>query len=139
MNMPEFKTKEEYENWKSRKLAESSKKTTDKGEVSSTPQTSAWGAKLSRNWKIVFYVIGALILLQIIGIFFKEIIHILAVLLPLLLIAYVVLWLYALIDILKHEFTGSNKVVWLLMVIFIPILGQILYFIIGQKQKINKK
>jgi len=141
--MPEFKTKEEYENWKSKKLEESLKKATNKREeVSPMPQQrGAWGDKLSKKWKVVLLVIGVLISLQIMGLFFKfkGITQILVVLFPLLLIAYVVLWLYVLIDILRHEFTGSNKVIWLLLVIFIPILGQILYFIIGQKQKIKKK
>lgn len=45
------------------------------------------------------------------------------------------LWLWALTDILKNEFTNSNKIVWLLVVFFIPILGFVLYFFIGRKQK----
>ena len=37
--------------------------------------------------------------------------------------------LYALIDILGSNFRkGSDKIVWLLVVFFIPILGWILYF-----------
>jgi heme/copper-type cytochrome/quinol oxidase subunit 2 len=47
-----------------------------------------------------------------------------------------VCWLWALIDILRGEFSGINKIIWLLLVIFIPILGMILYFAIGRKQKI---
>jgi len=46
-------------------------------------------------------------------------------------------WVKALIDILTNEFTGSNKIIWLLLVILIPI-SFILYFIIGAKQKIPK-
>ncbi len=42
----------------------------------------------------------------------------------------------ALIDILKSDFTKSvNKIVWIIVVLFIPILGSILYFVIGKKQK----
>ncbi len=49
------------------------------------------------------------------------------------------LYLYTLIDILKSEFTNSiNKIIWLIAVIFLPILGIILYFFIGKKQKIQK-
>ncbi len=40
---------------------------------------------------------------------------------------------------LRSEFTGSNKLIWLLMVVFIPYLGFLLYFIIGRKQKILMK
>ena len=45
-----------------------------------------------------------------------------------------IFWGWALIDILKNEFSGSNKIIWLLLVIFVPI-SFILYFIIGTKQK----
>ena len=48
-----------------------------------------------------------------------------------------IFWLWALIDILKSDFKGSNKIIWLLLVILIPVLGFILYFFIGKKQKIQ--
>jgi preprotein translocase subunit YajC len=58
--------------------------------------------------------------------------------LPLILIVLpFIFWLWALIDILKNDFKGSNKIVWLLLVIFIPVLGFVLYFLIGKKQKIQ--
>ncbi|MFI1745948.1 PLD nuclease N-terminal domain-containing protein [Thalassobellus sediminis] len=41
----------------------------------------------------------------------------------------------ALVDILKNEFTGNNKIVWLLVVLFTNFFGAILYFLIGRKQK----
>lgn len=47
-----------------------------------------------------------------------------------------IFWLWALIDILKNDFTGSNKLIWLLLVLFIPVLGFVLYFLIGRRQKI---
>jgi hypothetical protein len=47
-----------------------------------------------------------------------------------------VLWLVALIDILRNEFTGSNKLIWLLVVTFFPLIGPILYYFIGTRQKI---
>ncbi len=54
-------------------------------------------------------------------------------------IASIVLWISALIDILKSDFRGgSDKIVWLLVVVFLPLLGAILYFTIGKNQKINK-
>jgi hypothetical protein len=43
----------------------------------------------------------------------------------------------ALIDILKSEFTGNNKIVWLLMVLFTNIFGAVLYFLIGREQKLK--
>lgn len=44
--------------------------------------------------------------------------------------------LIALIDILRSEFTGSNKLVWLLVVFLFPFVGAIAYLAIGRKQKI---
>ena len=43
----------------------------------------------------------------------------------------------ALIDILRNEFTGNNKIVWLLVVLFGNFLGALLYFIIGRTQKLS--
>ncbi len=52
-------------------------------------------------------------------------------------IGFLVVWIWALIDILKSEFSGNNKIIWLLLVIFIPLLGVILYYFIGREQKIK--
>jgi hypothetical protein len=52
-------------------------------------------------------------------------------------IAAFVFWLWVLIDILKSEFTGSNKIVWLLAVILLPLLGAVLYWFIGREQKVR--
>jgi len=69
---------------------------------------------------VVLEIVG---LWQIIIIFFGLI----SLLLPLI----------ALIDILRNEFTGSNKLIWVLVVLLFPFLGPILYFIIGINQKIK--
>jgi hypothetical protein len=45
--------------------------------------------------------------------------------------------LIALIDILRNEFEGSNKIIWVLVVLFFPFIGTLLYFIIGTGQKIR--
>ncbi len=44
----------------------------------------------------------------------------------------------ALIDILKNEFEGDNKIIWVLVVLFLWLIGAILYYFIGRKQKIKK-
>ena len=49
-----------------------------------------------------------------------------------------ILYIYILIDILKHEFTGYNKIIWLLVIIFFPVLGAILYLVFGRIQRIKK-
>jgi hypothetical protein len=46
------------------------------------------------------------------------------------------LWLWALIDCLGGDFKGNDKIAWLLVVIFVPLVGSILYFFIGRGQKI---
>lgn len=49
-----------------------------------------------------------------------------------------ILWIITLIDILKSNFKEANgKIIWVLLVIFLPILGSILYFAIGKNQKIK--
>ena len=48
-----------------------------------------------------------------------------------------VLYIYILIDIIKHEFTGYNKIIWILVLIFFPILGAILYLVFGRSQRIK--
>ena len=45
--------------------------------------------------------------------------------------------LVALIDILKSDFKGNNKMVWVLVVLFGSLLGVILYFVIGKNQKVG--
>ncbi|HEY6625776.1 MAG TPA: PLD nuclease N-terminal domain-containing protein [Ignavibacteriaceae bacterium] len=47
-------------------------------------------------------------------------------------------FILAFIDILKNDFEGSNKLIWLLAVIFVPLIGSIVYFIIGKKQRLLK-
>lgn len=55
----------------------------------------------------------------------------------LLALAAFVFWIWVLIDILKSDFTGSNKVVWLIAVILLPLLGAVLYWFIGREQKVR--
>lgn len=50
----------------------------------------------------------------------------------------VILWIIALVDILKSDFKdGLTKVIWLVLIIVLPFLGMILYFIIGRNQKLK--
>jgi len=48
-----------------------------------------------------------------------------------------ILWLGTLVDILKSEFEGNNKIVWLLVVILLYIIGAFLYLFIGRQQKVK--
>jgi len=47
------------------------------------------------------------------------------------------LMLIALIDIVKSNFKGNDKLIWVLVVIFLHWIGALLYFIIGRKQKLQ--
>ena len=49
----------------------------------------------------------------------------------------VILPIIALVDIIRHEFKGNNKIVWVLVVIFFSIFGSILYFAMGRQQRID--
>lgn len=44
--------------------------------------------------------------------------------------------LIALVDILKNEFKGNDKLIWVLIIIFLGIIGAILYYFIGRQQKL---
>jgi len=45
--------------------------------------------------------------------------------------------LIALIDILKSRFNQNDKLVWIVVVLFFNLIGAIMYFTIGRKQKIK--
>lgn len=51
---------------------------------------------------------------------------------------FIVPTLLALIDVLRNEFNGNDKIVWLLVVLFGSFLGAVLYFIIGRKQRVKQ-
>lgn len=47
-------------------------------------------------------------------------------------------WIFTVIDIVRSEFTSpSNKTVWILLVLLLPLLGMALYFLFGLSQKCN--
>jgi hypothetical protein len=48
-----------------------------------------------------------------------------------------IMMLIALVDILRSEFQDSaNKILWVIVVILLPFLGSLLYFLIGRNQKV---
>ncbi|MGN7885314.1 PLDc N-terminal domain-containing protein [Dyadobacter endophyticus] len=61
-----------------------------------------------------------------------ELILISAVLLPML----VSLW--ALIDAIRSDFAKDiNKLIWILVIICVPFVGGVLYFVLSRKQKVT--
>jgi hypothetical protein len=45
--------------------------------------------------------------------------------------------LVALIHLLKNEFKENDKLIWLLVILFFPVFGSILYFTIGKNPIID--
>ncbi|MDN3594935.1 PLD nuclease N-terminal domain-containing protein [Zunongwangia endophytica] len=45
--------------------------------------------------------------------------------------------LLAIIDIVRNDFKGNDKIVWLLVVIFFSFFGTLLYFVMGRKQRLT--
>ncbi|MDD2900552.1 MAG: DUF4124 domain-containing protein [Desulfuromonadaceae bacterium] len=49
-----------------------------------------------------------------------------------------IVWVATIIDIVRSEFVSpSNKTVWMLLVLFLPLLGMLLYYALGLPQKCN--
>lgn len=49
---------------------------------------------------------------------------------------FLILPVAALIDIIRSNFEGSNKLIWVIVVIGLNVFGALLYFLIGRNQKI---
>lgn len=48
-----------------------------------------------------------------------------------------VLWIWAIIDLLRSTFASeTNKLIWALVIVFVPVIGSILYLVIGRNQKV---
>jgi len=60
-------------------------------------------------------------------------------LIVLLFLLIVPIFIISFVDVLKNDFKGNDKLIWLIAVIFVPFLGPICYFLIGWKQKIRGK
>ena len=56
-----------------------------------------------------------------------------------ILLVFILLPIIALIEVLRNEFTGSNKLIWVLVILLFPLFGAILYFAIGRGQIVDRK
>lgn len=61
------------------------------------------------------------------GLFVWSVLILIALLLPVL----------ALISILKNRFNDNDKLIWVLVVLLLPFLGSILYFIMGRSKRVK--
>ena len=48
------------------------------------------------------------------------------------LFAIAVLWINTLVEIVNHEYSGHNKIIWLGLVAIMPVIGMILYYAFGR-------
>ena len=46
--------------------------------------------------------------------------------------------LLALISALMSDFPGNEKILWVLIILLLPFLGSVLYFLIGRNQRISR-
>ena len=57
----------------------------------------------------------------------------------LILLVGLLLPIIALVDVIRSNFKGFNdKLIWVLVILFLNIFGALLYFLIGTRQKIKK-
>lgn len=47
----------------------------------------------------------------------------------------ILLPVFAVIDILRNNLRENDKVIWIIIIVFVPILGSVLYFFIGKNRK----
>lgn len=51
----------------------------------------------------------------------------------------VLIVLSALVDVLRNEFDPhQNKLIWVIVIILVPVLGSILYWVIGRNQRVRR-
>lgn len=53
----------------------------------------------------------------------------------LLLVAMLLLPILGLIHLLNSDYRGRGKILWLLVILFLPFLGSVLYFIMGKRYR----
>lgn len=58
------------------------------------------------------------------------------ILLVTIIVFFIVVPIVAIIDIVRSDFYGNNKIVWVLVVLFLGAVGAFIYYFIGTKQKV---
>lgn len=54
-----------------------------------------------------------------------------------LLLITAILPIVALISIMKNEFPNNDKLIWVLVTLFLPLIGALLYFFIGRNKRLK--
>lgn len=61
------------------------------------------------------------------------------IIITLLIVLFIFLFpLLALISALMSDFPGNEKILWVLIILLLPFLGSVLYFLIGRNQRTNR-
>ena len=45
-----------------------------------------------------------------------------------------VLDIIAILEVIKSQFTGGKKILWIILILLLPVIGLILYYLIGKKK-----
>ena len=53
---------------------------------------------------------------------------------PLIGLVILVLDIVAIVDVLKSAFDTGKKVLWVVLILVLPVIGMVLYFLIGRKK-----
>ncbi len=56
-----------------------------------------------------------------------------------IILVFFALSIWCIVDIVKSNFRGNAKLKWILAVTFLPVIGFLLYYAVGVKQKITQK
>ncbi|MBP6001055.1 MAG: PLDc_N domain-containing protein [Flavobacterium sp.] len=49
----------------------------------------------------------------------------------------ILFWIFCMVDVLKNTSQASDKLIWIVVLLFVPIIGSFFYFFIGRKKRIN--
>lgn len=59
---------------------------------------------------------------------------------PLTLVFYLGFWIYAIVDLLRADFKDSSqRVLWMLLLIFVPVIGTFLYLSMSRTMKKRRR
>ncbi len=50
----------------------------------------------------------------------------------------IILPILALISVVSNQFRNNEKLIWVLVVLFAPVIGSIIYFIVGRPKRIRQ-
>ena len=44
----------------------------------------------------------------------------------------------ALLHLFRHQFDANTRLIWVVVILLLPYLGSVLYFLIGRRQRLDK-